>query len=145
MSSCRDRRELRNVRCETRALGSLHTVTYVFLFQGAVECGLEALEMAASPNASQARAAFCVLAVSWDGEPFSLGRCGQLEVSPAVPFVPWKPVNRALCSQPSASPILKGTPDKPQSPAARAAVRPLSDLPAEAACPPRLFGQPVSV
>lgn len=54
MSSCGDRRELCNVRCETHAFGSLQTVTYMFLFQGTVECGSEALEIAVSAEGTQA-------------------------------------------------------------------------------------------
>lgn len=42
------------MRCETHALGSLETVTYMFLFQDTVEYGSEALEIAVSPEGRQA-------------------------------------------------------------------------------------------
>lgn len=73
MSSCSDRRELCNVHCETHALGSLQTVTYMFLFQGTAECGSEALEIAVAPKGRQARAAFCVLSLNWGGRAFQPG------------------------------------------------------------------------
>lgn len=54
LSSCRDRRQLCNVRCETHTLGSLQTVICLFLLQSMVERGLEGLEIDVAPNGSPA-------------------------------------------------------------------------------------------
>lgn len=114
MSSCGDRRELCNVRCEAHALGSLQTVTYMFLFQGTVEYGSEALEIAVSPKGRQARAAFCVLSLNWEGLAFQPGVVGRLEVYSSVALIPWKPLSLGpLLMTICFSPILKGTLDKP--------------------------------
>lgn len=108
MSSYGDRRELCNVRCEAHALGSLQTVTYVFLFQGTVECGSEALEIAVSPNASQAQAAFGVLSAEGGVAGWRL---------PCTAFIPRKPVDLGpLTMTICLSPILRGMPDRLCSP-----------------------------
>lgn len=94
MSSYSDRRELCNVRCETHALGSLQTVTYMFLFQGTVECGSEALEIAVSPKGRQARAAFCVLSLNWEGRAFQPGvgwQAGGFLFCSTDPVKTWEP------------------------------------------------------
>ena len=65
----------------------------MFLFQGTVEYGSEALEIAASPEGRQARAAFCVPSLTCEGWALPPGVVGRLEVPSSGPLTPWKPLS----------------------------------------------------
>lgn len=89
----------------------------MFLFQGTVECGSEALEIAVSPKGRQARAAFCVLSLNWEGWAFQPGWYGRLAVFSSIPLIPWISLSLAsLLMTICFSPVLKGTSDSLQCP-----------------------------